>query len=155
MGRYVLRRRIEAPPERVFEAWTDPVVTADWMDADGIVDQTGPLAEAGTTFTLVIRGPWRFRMRVVRSERPRAHEMAGPAPLGASVAMTMTLTPRDGGTDLELVTAYVVPLGPLGRWMDRRWIDREPRAVANRELDRFVAIAHGAPPFAARADRPG
>lgn len=154
MTRYVLRRRIEAPPERVFEAWTDPVVAADWLDADAIIDRTGPLAEVGTTFTLVIRGPWRFRMRVIRSAAPFTHEMAGTAPLGTAVELALTLTPRDGGTDLEFATTYTMPLGALGRWIDRRWIDREPRPTANRELDRFATIAEGAPAFAARADRP-
>lgn len=154
MTRYVLRRRIEALPERVFEAWTDPVVAADWLDADAIIERTGSLAEVGTTFTLVIRGPWRFRMRVTRSEAPYAHEMEGTAPLGTAIGLALTLTPGDRGTDLEFATTYTMPLWALGRWMDRRWIDREPRPTANRELDRFVAIAEGAPAFAARADRP-
>jgi hypothetical protein len=51
-----------------------------------------------------------------------------------------TLTPTDGGTQLDLVTEYTVPFGALGRWLDRRWIDREPRTAANREVDRLVAL---------------
>jgi hypothetical protein len=54
--------------------------------------------------------------------------------------MVATLTPREGGTELDLLTEYTVPLGPLGRWMDRRWIDREPRTIANREVDRLVTL---------------
>lgn len=33
-----------------------------------------------------------------------------------------------------------MPAGALGRWMDRRWIDREPRTIANREVDRLVTL---------------
>ena len=54
--------------------------------------------------------------------------------------MLATLTPGDGGTDLDLLTEYVMPMGALGRWIDRRWIDREPRSIANREVDRLVTL---------------
>jgi hypothetical protein len=54
--------------------------------------------------------------------------------------MVARLAARDGRTELDLLTEYTVPLGPIGRWMDRRWVDREPRTTANRELDRLVAL---------------
>jgi len=140
MGRYRIGRRIEAAPERVFRAFTDPVLVADWMDASGVVDPSGPLDAAGTSYVLVIRGPWRFRTRVIRSDPPRLHETVGTGPLGAAYRMVASLSARDGGTDLELLTEYTVPLGPIGRWIDRRWIDREPRTTANREVDRLVEL---------------
>lgn len=146
MGRYRLTRRIEAAPERVFEGFTDPALVKDWMDAAGIDDQAGPLGRPGTTYTLVIRGPWRFRSRVVHSDPPRAHETVGQGRLGASYRMVATLTARDEGTDLDLVTEYTVPFGVIGRWIDRRFIDREPRTVANRELDRLVELVSNSDP---------
>jgi hypothetical protein len=155
MGRYVLRRRIDAPPARVFRAFTDPVLAADWLDASGIVDASGPLELEGTTYVLVIRGPWRFRSRVVRSEPPRLHETVGHAPLGGSFRMVATLSGRDGATDLELLTEYTVPLGPIGRWIDRRWIDRGEHPTANREFDRLVELVSEPPrpgPSAASTD---
>ena len=145
MGRYRLTRRIDAAPEHVFEGFTDPALVRDWMDAAGIEDQAGPLARPGTTYTLVIRGPWRFKSRVVRSEPPRIHESFGRGPLGASYRMVATLSARDEGTDLDLLTEYTVPFGAIGRWIDRRWIDREPRTVANRELDRLVELVSESP----------
>jgi hypothetical protein len=54
--------------------------------------------------------------------------------------MVATLSPHDDATDLDLLTEYALPLGPIGRWVDRRWIDREPRTTANREVDRLVAL---------------
>ena len=143
----MLRRRIDAPPARVFRAFTDPGLAADWLDASGIVDASGPLEIVGTTYVLVIRGPWRFRTRVIRSEPPRLHETVGHAPLGGMFRMVATLAERDGATDLELLTEYTVPLGPIGRWIDRRWIDGGDHATANRELDRLVQLVSEAPPY--------
>jgi len=57
--------------------------------------------------------------------------------------MTATLTPREGATDLELETEYALPFGPIGRLLDRLFVDREPRTVANRELDRLVELVSG------------
>lgn len=141
MGRYRITRHLRATPEEAFRAFTDPTLVADWLDATAVADPTGPLGVAGTRYTLVIRGPWRFRTEVVRSEPPWLHETVGRAPLGGAYRMIASLTSTaDGGSDLDLLTEYTIPLGPIGRWIDRRWIDRPPRATANREVDRLVEI---------------
>ena len=140
MGRYRITRQIPATPEQVFRAFTDPALVVDWMDGTGLIDATGPLDEPGTRYTLVVWGPWRFRTEVTRVEAPRVHEIAGRGPLGSSYRMVSTLIPGRAGTDFELLTEYTMPLGALGRWIDRRWIDREPRAIANREVDRLVKL---------------
>lgn len=140
MGRYLLSRNIAATPAEAFKAFTDPALAVDWMDASSIRDVTGPLDVPGSGYTLVIRGPWRFRTTVVRSEPPNLHETALVGPLGTIVRMVATLAEVEGGTHLELLTDYTMPLGPIGRWIDRRWIDREPRPTANRELDRLVRL---------------
>jgi hypothetical protein len=54
--------------------------------------------------------------------------------------MVATLEPTDDGTNLALEMEYTVPFGDVGRWIDRRWIDREPRTIENREFDRLVAL---------------
>ena len=141
MGRYRITRTIVAPPAAVFRTFTEPGLVADWMAASGVRDQSAPLDTSGAGFTLVIQGPWRFRSQVVRSEPPRIHETAGRGPLGASYRMVATLEPVDGGTRLDLLTEYTAPLGPIGRWMDRRWLEPGPRAQANREVDRLVELA--------------
>lgn len=140
MGRYRITRHIEAAPEQVFRAFTDPLLVTDWMEAAALVDVTGPLDERGSAYTLVIWGPWKFRTEVVRAEPHRLHETVAQGPLGALVRIVATLAPSNGGTDLDLLTEYTVPLGALGRWIDHRWIDKEPRPTANREVDRLVAI---------------
>ena len=140
MGRYRIARRIRATPDQVFRAFTDPALLIDWMDGTGLLDATGPLDKPGSRYTLVIWGPWRFRTQIDRVHAPSLHEVSGRGPLGSSYRMVATLARVDGFTDLELLTEYTVPFGALGRWLDRRWIDREPRATANREVDRLVTL---------------
>ncbi|MCI0346668.1 MAG: SRPBCC domain-containing protein [Chloroflexi bacterium] len=140
MGSYRIARRIGAPPEHVFQAFTDPTFVVDWMDAAAVLDPTGPLDEPGARYTLVIAGPHRFDTEVVRVEPHTLHETVGRGRLGSAYRMVATLAARDGWTDLDLLTEYTMPLGAFGRWIDRRWIDREPRTMANREVDRLVTI---------------
>lgn len=140
MGSYRIARRIRATPEQVYRAFTDPALIVDWMDGTGVIDATGPLDRPGSRYTFVVWGPWRFRTHIVRAEPPLLHEISGRGPLGAWYRMVATLAGDDGSTELDLLTEYTVPLGPIGRWMDRRWIDREPRAIANREVDRLVTL---------------
>jgi hypothetical protein len=64
----------------------------------------------------------------------------GVGPLGASYRLVATLVESGRGTDLDLLTEYTVPLGAIGRWVDRRWVDRGPRTTANREVDRLVEL---------------
>ena len=143
MGSYRITRRIDASPEQVFRAFTDPVLVADWMDASAVEDTSGSLDLPGTTFTLVIRGPHRFRSEVVQAVPGQVHETAGRGRFG-SYRMVATLSPAGSETDLDLLTEYGLPLGPIGRWIDRRWIDREPRTAANREVDRLVTLVTSA-----------
>ena len=140
MGRYRLTRHIRATVEQVFRAFTDPRLVVDWMDGTGVIDATGPLDEPKTRYTFVVWGPWRFRTEVTRVDAPHVHEIVGRGPLGTSYRMVATLTAKGDTTDLDLLTEYTMPLGALGRWIDRRWIDREPRAIANREVDRLVTL---------------
>ena len=141
MGRHRYTRRIGASPDEVFRGFTDPDLVADWMEASKVADPSGPLGVAGTRYTLVIRGPWRFSTRVVRSEPGRLYETVGTGPLGASYRMVATLSALDGGgTDLELTFEWTVPLGPIGRWIDRRWVEPGPHTAGNREVDRLVEL---------------
>lgn len=140
MGSYRITREIRATPVQVFRAFTDPGLIADWMDAAAINELAGSLAAPGASYTMIIRGPWRFKVAVVRSEPPWLHETVHRGPLGTRVRILATLSARDGGTHLDLLTEYAMPLGPIGRWIDRRWIDREPHVTANREVDRLVEL---------------
>lgn len=143
MGQKRRTRQIDAPAAAVLRAFTDPVLVADWMEADGIVDQRGPLDAAGSTYTLVIAGPWRFRMRVTHADPPRTYGLEGRGPLGAGYRMSATLLDHGPTTELAVEMEWTLPLGPIGRWMDRRWVEPGTRGEDDRELDRLVAIVTG------------
>lgn len=143
MGRYTLTRHIQAPPARVWEAFADAALAKDWMDLRDIRDATGPLDSVGTRFRTIVRGRWGFRCVVLESQPPALHRHEGHGPLGAYYRQTARLVASDGGTDLELETEYVVPLGPIGRMLDRLFLEGGPRTIANRELDRLVEIVSG------------
>jgi len=143
MGRTRRTRHIEAPPQAVYRAFTDPAIVADWMGADGVIDQRGPLDNENSTYTLVISGPWRFRMRVTRSIPPRAYGLEGRGPLGTSYRMTADLTAHGSTTELVVETEWALPFGPVGRWMDRRWVEPGTQGEDDRELDRLVDIVTG------------
>jgi uncharacterized protein YndB with AHSA1/START domain len=127
MGRYRISRRIRATPEQVFRAFTEPALVVDWMDGTGVTDVTGPLNTPGTRYTFVVWGPWRFRTEVIRAEKPRLHEMSGVGPLGSAYRMVATLTPRDGGTDLDLLTEYAESTGWRRRQAWSMWCTEAPR----------------------------
>ena len=143
MGRYRKTRRIDASPDAVFRAFTDPALVADWMEADGIIDQRGPLDVAGSTYTLVISGPCRFRMRVTGSTPPRAYSVVGRGPLVTRSGMTATLTSDGTTTQLVVEMEWTLPFGPVGRWIDRRWVEPGTQGENDRELDRLVDIVTG------------
>ena len=143
MGRTRKTRHIAATPPIVFRSFTDPAVVADWMEADAVIEQRGPLDAVGSTYTLVIRGPWRFRMRVTESTPPRTYGLEGRGPLGTAYDMRVTLTDQGATTDLVVEHGWTLPFGPIGRWMDRRWVEPRTRGEDDRELDRLVDIVTG------------
>jgi Polyketide cyclase / dehydrase and lipid transport len=143
MGHTHRTRRIAASPEALFRAFTNPTIVADWMEADAVVDQRGPLDAAGSTYTLVIAGPWRFRSRVGRSEPPRAFEAEGRGLFGTAYRMAASLRPDGDGTELGVDTEWTLPSWPIGRWMDRRWVQPASQGEDDRELDRLVDIVTG------------
>lgn len=145
MGRNVRTRRIEASPDRVYSAFTDPGMMADWMELAEIRDVTGSLDTPGSHCVMVWKGPWKFRSEILRADRPGLHQHAGRGPLGASYRMTATLTPVGAGTGLKVETGYTYPFGPVGRLLERLF-ERGAPANANRELDRLVALVSGAWP---------
>jgi hypothetical protein len=143
MGRTRRTRWIDAPPDAVFRAFTDPELLADWMEADGVVDLEGSLDRAESTYTLVIKGPWRFRVRVIESTAPHAYVYGGRGPLGTGFRISASLAESTPGTDLAVETEWSLPFGPLGRWLDRRWVEPGTQGEDDRELDRLVDIVTG------------
>jgi uncharacterized protein YndB with AHSA1/START domain len=53
-----LKRRLNAPPAKVFAAWTDPKKMKNWMGPEGVVGISCDIdARAGGRYRLVMRAP--------------------------------------------------------------------------------------------------
>ena len=143
MGHHVRTRTFNAAPATVFRAYTDPAWMVDWMDLQAVRDISGPLDVAGTTYAFVVSGWWRFRIRVLAADPPRAIAYEGRGPLGASVRIAATLAPGDRGTELVQTTDYRLPFGPMGRAIDRMFVGGTAAATADRELDRLAELVAG------------
>jgi uncharacterized protein YndB with AHSA1/START domain len=110
---FTLRQRIEAPPERVFQAWTDPAQISRWfIPVDGWtapIDLIAVDARAG--------GSWRVSMVDEKGEAYPAvfhyRDVSEPTRLvfttgapdqdpsdPAIATATVTIEARDGGTDM-------------------------------------------------------
>ena len=78
---------VDAPPDRVYEALTDPELVAEWLDDE--VAGIGPVQR-----TLVEATPERVRYTL--------HSDDGDRAVDSEVTFTLTPTP-DGGTHVRLV----------------------------------------------------
>lgn len=123
----VMTRRIPAPRELVFKAWTDPALLARWWGPHGF---TNPVCELdvrpGGTYRIVMRSPEGVDYPVVGEYREviepellvytdtfdampeewldqmRSHLPPGEQGRIPPIIVTVTFEPRDGGTLLTL-----------------------------------------------------
>jgi uncharacterized protein YndB with AHSA1/START domain len=71
MARYAFTIQVAAPPERVFDLWTNLGRMSEWVGGvTGVTDVSGPVDRAGTTY-VVHFGPVRSPTEVIEAERPR------------------------------------------------------------------------------------
>lgn len=101
MSTYRTTLDIDASPERVFEHFVKPALLVRWMGDYAVLD-----AQAGGSFAVDINGVL-IRGHYVRLEHPRLIEIAwgelgNEAMPPASTQLRILLTPRHGGTHIEL-----------------------------------------------------
>jgi uncharacterized protein YndB with AHSA1/START domain len=71
VGRYVFQVAVNAPPELVFDLWTDLDRMPEWIGGvRKVTDQSGPMDRAGTRYTVWF-GSMASPSEVVEVERPR------------------------------------------------------------------------------------
>ena len=71
MGRHTNSQHIDAPPEVVFDLWTNLERQREWIGGvTEVVDVTGPVDVAGTTYTVMF-GSTRSATQVLEADRPR------------------------------------------------------------------------------------
>lgn len=114
-----VRQFVRAPIERVYAAYVDPAVLSRWMGIRRIIDPTGSLDQAGTSFTEVVFGPYRPRSHVLAAERPTLHVLSGRGAFGAGYRWTTRFAADDDGTNVILDAEVLLPRNLAGRLIRR------------------------------------
>ena len=139
---------VEAPPETVWAAHIDGPGIAEWFPGARDVEAiSGPLDSPGTTYSLRFNPLVRSRVEVIEVEAPVMHTRRWDAGLlGTRGTATLLLRPEEGGTHVDLDVSYGLPMGPLGRWLERRtFVRRRAARDMRRELQAFCAFAERPP----------
>ena len=115
-------RVIRASAERLYDLWTDPASPGGpWFGVARLLIEVR--VDGLFYFAVAHEGrTWAHYGRFVTLERPRtiAYTWMSESTLGLESTVTITLTPRDGGTELTLVHAGV-PDDAKGRQHAEGW----------------------------------
>jgi uncharacterized protein YndB with AHSA1/START domain len=131
---------IEAPAEQVWAAHVDGARIAEWFPGVRSVEAiSGPLDNPGTTYLLRFNPLLRSRVEVTEVEVPWMHTRRWDArPFGTHGTATLLLRSEEGGTHVDLDVSYGLPLGPLGRLLERfTFVRRRAARDIRRELQAF------------------
>jgi uncharacterized protein YndB with AHSA1/START domain len=137
MGTYQFTVRIAAPPDRVFDLWTDLDRMKEWVGGvTKVTDISGPLDRAGTSYTVWFGG-MRSPTEVIEVDRPRMIRTR----FGNRVLRGQTLAtfePEDAGTRLtqEFRTEGLIPA-----LMARIFASGSYKGSFRGELDDFARLA--------------
>jgi uncharacterized protein YndB with AHSA1/START domain len=137
MSTYQFRLRIDAPPDLVFDLWTDLDRMGEWIGGvTKVTDVSGPAGEAGTTYTTWF-GNVSSRTEVLEAERPKMIRTRFGSWLlrGESKA---TFEPEGDGT--RLTQEYRVQ-GLIPRVMARIFATGSYRGSFRGELNDFARLA--------------
>ncbi len=131
---------MDAPPARVFAAYTNPDLVPRWRPAIAeITDVSGPMERVGTTFVTRYRGRVpASRGRVVESRFPHRHTIAGRG--AVSYTADVRLAEAAGATELTFDLEVQAPGGPLGRLAERLFIARKLERETQAEFARLKAL---------------
>jgi uncharacterized protein YndB with AHSA1/START domain len=129
---------IAAPPERVYDLFTDLDRVGEWQEGrPKIIDRSGQPSRAGSTYT-TRRGPSAARSDVIVAERPTEHVVQIHGAIGLRAVITSRFVPENSGTRMtvDLDARWGRPM--LGRVLDKAIFN--PR-TARRELSTLKEIA--------------
>ena len=137
MGTHRVSVHVAVTPVRVFRLWTNLDRMKDWVeDVTRITDVSGPVGEAGTTYTVWF-GPMASRTEVLESDWPRFHRTRFGTWLLAGESSVRFEAEGDGTRiDQEFRTRGVIP-GIMGRIFSKG----SYRGTFQGELNAFARIA--------------
>jgi uncharacterized protein YndB with AHSA1/START domain len=141
MGKRQVSADIGAPPERVFDLYTDAPQVGEWQTGVKSVEATGSLAQVGSTWTVRYGGPFTVKGTVLEVERPVRHRQRFSEMMGlVSCTTTARFVPDGSGTRATFDLDYRVAGGPIGRLFDGM-IGREIVSRFSKDLVGLKAIA--------------
>lgn len=138
--RVQLHQFVQAPIERVFAAYVDPLLMPKWMGIKAVTQASGPLDRPGTTFVEVVFGPYRPRTSVRAAERPILHEMGARSIGGIDWRWTARFSEKDGGTEIALDEQVVFPRGLISGLLRRTQDGGRMERAARQRLARFAEL---------------
>jgi uncharacterized protein YndB with AHSA1/START domain len=141
LGAVRFTSEVAAPVADVFAAHVEAESIPEWFPGvRAIEDVSGPLDRVGTTYRLRFGPLIESRCEVIASDPPRMHARTWDArPFGTAGKATLRFfEERAGRTRIDFQATYMLPLGPLGKLVERlpavrRRADRDMR----REIDAF------------------
>ena len=139
---------VHAPLERVWATHVDGRAIAEWFPGVRSVKSiSGPLDQVGTTYLLRFNPLIRSRVEVTEVEAPWMHTRRWDArPLGTHGRATVLLRREEDGTRVDLDVNFELPLGPLGRRLEKLSFVRHRAARdIRRELHAFALFAERHP----------
>jgi len=141
MGNQHVSVMINAPPETVFELYTDPGRTRDWQSGVRDLRTAGPPDQPGSRAVITYRWPFKMTAEVLQVQPPARHVQRLKELLGL---VTCTTTARfqqvEGGTQLRLGMHDRVAGGPVGGLFGSRVGDEMVTTVRG-DLGRLKALA--------------
>ena len=119
MGHRSVTIDIAAPPQRVFDIYTDFRRLPEWQGQPGLKGTEGAFDRPGADFVIRYGGPLTLRGRVPAAQRPSLHRIRARELAGfVTCQTTARFEPADGGTRLTFDYDYQVVGGPIGRLFD-------------------------------------
>jgi uncharacterized protein YndB with AHSA1/START domain len=143
MGHARIHGHVEAPIEQVFDYAVDFDHTAEWNVSVVEMKPGAPLAKVGDRFA----GTMKFLGRVyegegevIAIERPMMFAFVSSSPMGGHQNWTSHLTPAGNGTDIDSEIDYEVPLGFVGAFADKLFVERQVQKMLDQSRDNFIAL---------------
>ncbi len=141
---------IAAPPEKVFELLTDLDRLEEWATIAGeaVNPPAKPLTQGAAWKHKVkvagveLEGDW----NVVAIDPPRLVEYEATRSEGGWLKMRQRVSPKDGGSRVELEVEYELPWGALGQAVDKLVVERRNDREAEESLENLKNILEGRSP---------
>jgi hypothetical protein len=148
VARYTFTTRSDAPPDVVFDLWTNLQRMHEWVGGvTGVTDISGPITRVGTTYTVRF-GPMKSPTRVLEADRPTRFTTKFGSRLLAGHNSTV-FEPDGRGTR---ITETFETEGLVAGIMARLFAAGSYRGSFRGELEAFARLAEQeAPPDVGRA----